>query len=91
MSQFTIEKDIIPLSTFRASYKKYITSFGEAERNSIILTQNGKAAAVLLSPKEYDKLKGKQEVMQLIANRLQEIANQDFVEDETAMWKELEK
>ena len=91
MSQFTIEKDIIPLSTFRASYKKYITSFEEAERNSLILTQNGKAAAVLLSPKEYDKLKEKQEVMQLIANRLQEIANQEFVEDETAMWKELEK
>jgi hypothetical protein len=29
-------------------YKKYITSFEEAERNSLILTQNGKAAAVLL-------------------------------------------
>ena len=72
-------------------YKKYITSFEEAERNSIILTQNGKAAAVLLSPKEYDKLTEKQEVMGLIANRLQEIANQEFIEDESAMWKELEK
>ena len=91
MSQFTIEKDIIPLSNFRASYKKYITSLEEAERNSIILTQNGKAAAVLLSPREYDKLKEKQEVMNLIANRLQKIANQEFVEDETAMWEELEK
>jgi PHD/YefM family antitoxin component YafN of YafNO toxin-antitoxin module len=91
MSQLTIEKDIIPLSTFRTSYKKYITSFEETERNSLILTQNGKAAAVLLSPKAYDKLIEKQEIMSLIACRLQEIANQEFVEDENAMWKELEK
>ncbi len=91
MSRLMIEKDIIPLSTFRASYKEYITSLEEAKRSSIIVTQNGRAAAVLLSPKEYDKLKEKQEVMNLIANRLQEIANQDFVEDESAMWEALEK
>jgi PHD/YefM family antitoxin component YafN of YafNO toxin-antitoxin module len=65
-------------------------SFEDAVRSSLVLTQNGKAAAVLLSPREYDRLKEKQEVMNLIAVRLQEIANGDFVEDKNKMWRELE-
>lgn len=84
-----IEKDIIPLSRFRASYKQYIDSLKESNR-SIVLTQNGRASAVVLSPQEYDKLNETQEVMSLIASRLQEIANHQFAEDETAMWDELE-
>ncbi len=90
MSGLNIEKDIVPLSKFRSSYKQYISSLEDAERNSLVLTQNGKAAAVLLSPREYDRLNEKQEVMNLIAVRLQEIANGDFVEDKNEMWRELE-
>ncbi|MBT3225154.1 MAG: type II toxin-antitoxin system Phd/YefM family antitoxin [Deltaproteobacteria bacterium] len=90
MSGLNIEKDIVPLSKFRSSYKQYISSLEDAERNSLVLTQNGKAAAVLLSPREYDRLNEKQEVMNLIAIRLQEIANGDFVEDKNEMWRELE-
>ena len=83
------ENDIIPLSRFRASYKEYIESLKKGKR-SLVLTQNGKAAAIVLSPQEYDQLKAQQEVMNLIASRLQEIANQQFVEDDEAMWKDLE-
>ena len=89
MAHVHLEKDLIPLSEFRASYKKYITSLSE-ERNSIVLTQNGKAAAVIISPGEYDLLTGKNEVLNLIASRLQEISNGEFVTDEDNMWKELE-
>jgi len=49
-----IEKDIISLSSFRASYKEYIESIKNGKR-SLVLTQNGKAAAVVLSPQEYDE------------------------------------
>ncbi len=91
MSTIKIEKDVVPLSAFRASYKEYITGFEQAERSSLILTQNGKAAAVLLSPREYDRLTEKQEIMNLIASRLQEILKGDFVGDNDKMWKELEK
>jgi prevent-host-death family protein len=89
MAHINLEKDLIPLSDFRASCKKYITSLSD-ERNSIVLTQNGKAAAVLVSPGEYDLLTGKNEVLNLIASRLQEISNGEFVIDEDDMWKELE-
>jgi len=89
MAHINLETDLIPLSDFRASYKKYITSLSD-ERNSIVLTQNGKAAAVLVSPGEYDLLTGKNEVLNLIASRLQEISNGEFVNNEDDMWKELE-
>ena len=89
MFSIRIEKDLISLSDFRASYKKYITRISE-EKNSIVLTQNGKAAAVLVSPGEYDQLTQKNEVLNLIASRLQEIADGNFVENEDEMWKELE-
>ena len=89
MAHVNLDKDLIPLSDFRASYKKYIMSLSD-ERNSIVLTQNGKAAAVLVSPGEYDQLTGKNEVLNLIASRLQEISNGEFVTDEDEMWKELE-
>lgn len=89
MAHVNFEKDLIPLSEFRASYKKYIMSLSD-ERNSIVLTQNGKAAAVLVSPGEYDLLTGKNEILNLIASRLQEISNGEFVTDEDEMWKELE-
>ncbi len=90
MAYFSIEKDLISLSDFRSSYKKYITRLSK-ERNSIVLTQNGKAAAVLVSPREYDQLTGKNDILNLIASRLQEIANHDFVTNEDEMWKELEE
>lgn len=90
MAYFSIEKDLISLSEFRSSYKKYITRLSK-ERNSIVLTQNGKAAAVLVSPREYDQLTGKNDILNLIASRLQEIANNDFVTNEDEMWKELEE
>ncbi|MDA3955504.1 type II toxin-antitoxin system Phd/YefM family antitoxin [Oceanispirochaeta sp.] len=89
MAHVNLDKDLIPLSDFRASYKKYIMSLSD-ERNSIVLTQNGKAAAVLVSPGEYDQLTGKNEVLNLIASRLQEISNGEFVTNEDEMWKELE-
>ena len=89
MFSIRVEKDLISLSNFRASYKKYITRISE-EKNSIILTQNGKAAAVLVSPGEYDLLTQKNEVLNLIASRLQEISNNNFVVNEEEMWKELE-
>ncbi len=89
MFSIRVEKDLISLSDFRGSYKKYITRISE-EKNSIILTQNGKAAAVLVSPGEYDQLTQKNEVLNLIASRLQEISNNSFVVNEEKMWQELE-
>ncbi len=89
MFSIRVEKDLISLSDFRGSYKKYITRIAE-EQNSIILTQNGRAAAVLVSPVEYDLLAQKNEILNLIASRLQDISNNKFVVNDEEMWKELE-
>jgi len=73
-----IEKDIISLSNFRASYKEYIDSLKEGNR-SIVLTQNGKAAAVVLSPQEYDQLKQQQKVMTLPKGEMERNPNIQIV------------
>ena len=82
------EHDIISLSSFRESYKKYITLVQE-DGHTLVLTQNGKASAIVLSPAEYDILKYQQETLSLIAPRLQEISEDTFVDDTEAMWKEI--
>ena len=88
MSTFSIEKDIIPVSTFNESEEEYLSSLAKNQR-SLVLTKDGKATAVLVSPEEYDRLQDNKNVLNLIASRLQEISDDKFIDDETGMWKEL--
>ena len=83
------EKNTVPLSKFRASYKKCLNQLKES-RLPLAHIQNGSATAVVFSPREYDRLHSQQAKMNLIASRLQEIANSQFADDEAAMWEELE-
>lgn len=55
MRAIRISEDIVPVSEFKAQAAEYlhrITATGQP----IIITQNGKAAGVLLSPAEFDRL-----------------------------------
>ncbi len=56
MKNISISKDIIPVGQFKANLSKYLKNV-RAQRNSIIITQNGKPAGVLISPEEFDKLR----------------------------------
>jgi len=55
MSQIDISKDIVPIGEFKTNPSRWIKNAKES-RHPIIITQNGKAAGVLLSPLEYDLL-----------------------------------
>lgn len=55
MRSIKVASDIIPIGELKngiAKYLKYIKEMG----NTLIITQNGRPAGVLLSPLEYDKL-----------------------------------
>lgn len=55
MRSIKVASDIIPIGEFKngiAKYLKYIKEMG----NTLIITQNGRPAGILLSPLEYDKL-----------------------------------
>ncbi len=50
-----VSEDIVPVSDFKARAADWLLRIVET-RQPLIITQNGKAAGVLLSPAEFDRL-----------------------------------
>ena len=55
MNPFRVSSDIIPLSEFKGSIAKWMKRV-QSQRNTLVITQNGKPAGVMISPEEYDEL-----------------------------------
>jgi len=55
MKPISITNDIVPIAEFKTSISKWFKSIRNAG-HPLIITQNGKPAGVLLSPKDYDEL-----------------------------------
>lgn len=55
MQPLRISKNIIPVSDFKAKAAEWLRRLGESSE-PVVITQNGKAAAVVLSPAAYDAL-----------------------------------
>lgn len=56
MRNIKVSNDIIPVGQFKSSLAKYLKEI-QIKRNSLIITQNGKPAGVLISPEEFDELR----------------------------------
>jgi len=56
MKDIVVANDIIPVGQFKSSLAKYLKEI-KSKRNSLIITQNGKPAGVLISPAEFDELR----------------------------------
>jgi len=56
MKNISVSSDIIPVGQFKSNLAKYLKEI-QVYKNSLIITQNGKPAGVLISPKEFDKLR----------------------------------
>ncbi|MBI1937270.1 MAG: type II toxin-antitoxin system Phd/YefM family antitoxin [Ignavibacteriales bacterium] len=56
MKEISISNDIIPIGRFKAGLAKYLQEI-QQKKNSLIITQNGKPAGVLISPSEFDELR----------------------------------
>ena len=55
MKNISVSNDIIPVGEFKTGLAKYLKEI-QRNKNSLIITQNGKPAGVLLSPEEFDQL-----------------------------------
>lgn len=55
MKPLSISNDIVPIAEFKAGISKWFKSIQNAG-HPLIITQNGKPAGVLLSPRDYDEL-----------------------------------
>lgn len=56
MKNISVSSDIIPVGQFKSNLAKYLKDI-QSNKNSLIITQNGKPAGVLISPKEFDELR----------------------------------
>ena len=56
MKSISVLNDIIPVGQFKSGLAKYLKEI-QSKRNSLIITQNGKPAGVLISPSEFDELR----------------------------------
>jgi prevent-host-death family protein len=56
MKNILVSNDIIPVGQFKSGLSKYLKEI-QNKRNSLIITQNGKPAGVLISPSEFDDLR----------------------------------
>ncbi len=55
MKPFQVADDILPIATFKARASEVVRSLRTRGR-PVIITQNGRPAAVILSPEEFDRL-----------------------------------
>jgi len=56
MKDILVASDIIPVCQFKSGLAKYLKEI-KNKRNTLIITQNGKPAGVLISPSEYDDMR----------------------------------
>jgi len=56
MKNILVAKDIIPVGQFKSGLAKYLKEI-QNKGNSLIITQNGKPAGVIISPSEFDDLR----------------------------------
>lgn len=56
MKNISVTNDIIPVGQFKAGLAKYLKEI-QLNKNSLIITQNGKPAGVLMSPSEFDEMR----------------------------------
>jgi prevent-host-death family protein len=54
MRPFQLSEDVLPVGEFKAHLAQVLLKLRQSDR-PIVITQNGKPAAVMVSPKEFDR------------------------------------
>ena len=63
MRRLVLNQDVRPLSEFRANASAFVQQVRETKR-PLVITQNGRSAAVLLDVTEYEELLAKLDLLQ---------------------------
>jgi prevent-host-death family protein len=69
---FQVSEDIIPIAELKANLSDLVR--GLEHRRPLVVTLNGKPAAVIMSPKEYDRIAYRERVLAKINEGLQDAA-----------------
>ena len=81
MSTLHTSENIFPLDQFKNQASTLLKSINSNNR-SIVITQNGKPAAVVLSPGEFDRLNAQAQFISAIQQGLNDVQAGRVIEDE---------
>jgi prevent-host-death family protein len=66
MKSIRVSEDIVPIGEFKGRAARWMQRAAES-RQPVVITQNGRPAAVLLSPAEYDRILERQRFLESVA------------------------
>jgi len=86
MKTVRVSEGIIPLGAFKAQASRLLKDLKQAT-SPLVITQNGRPAAVMLSPHAYDELQERQEFLEAVARGLADaVAGRVVEHDRVARW-----
>jgi len=89
MRSLRISEGIIPVSTFKAQASDWLKRVGDTDQ-PVVITQNGKAAGVLLSPAAFDRLTERARFLAAVEEGLAD-ADQGRLTDHASVVAEVQK
>ncbi len=81
--------ELVPVKEFRASLASWVERVQETGR-PVVLTQRGKAAAVLVRPETLDEIEEEREVVRMVLQGLREAEADELVENDQ-VWARVEE
>ena len=82
-SSLQIAQDIIPIGELKAHLSERLRSLKD-QRRPLIVTQNGRPTAVLLSPEEYDRLTQQERFVAAVNEGLAQVERNETIGHEEA-------
>ena len=69
MSPLKVSKDLVPIATFKAKASELVRQLRRRKR-PFVITLNGRAAAVVLSPEDFDRMVGETRFVDAVREKL---------------------
>ena len=80
MKHLQVSEDIVPIGQFKAHASKLIRGLRGSKR-PLVITQNGKPAAVVVTPEEFDRLVERRRFVEAVGDGLRDADSGRVVSD----------
>jgi len=78
MKSINTEHCIVPIGEFKAKASRLLRNL-KSDSSPMVVTQNGRAAAVVLSPKAFDEMRERNRILEAIAEGIADAESGDLV------------
>ena len=71
MKELKLSEDVVPIAKFKGEAKQWLKKIADTGQ-TVVLTQNGVPAGVLISPEEFDRFRERQRFLEGLATGIQD-------------------